>query len=154
MINKEGKLHPAFYRALKLTPEQREANLRKSPYYDLNKKYEQRTEERNAARLKEFYKAETEHQAKLIAETKAKIAEIQKAIQATDAQIASIRAKIKAAEHKTLMKNIRANAAIREFTASLKGSPVAPVAAPVAPAPTKTAADALQELINKRYRLK
>lgn len=154
MINKEGKLHPAFYRALKLTPEQREANLRKSPYYDLNKKYEQRTEERNAARLKEFYKAETEHQAKLIAETKAKIAEIQKAIQATDAQIASIRAKIKAAEHAKFMKTLRANAAIREFTASLKGAPTVPVTAPAAPVPTKSAADVLQDMINKKYRLK
>lgn len=134
-------------RAFAMSPEQRMRDLMASPYWELNQKYRARTEERNFNRRMAYQKEQIELTKKMIEVKKAQMAEMQARIAAVNKQIETLKAETAAIKHKTLMKNIRANAAIREFTASLKGSPVAP-------APTKTAADALQELINKRYRLK
>lgn len=147
-------LPPAFYRALKLTPEQREANLRKSPYYDLNKKYESRKLKRLADRRMKYLKSQIALQASGLAELKQENARMEALIAATTAEIEKVKVATEKAKHEAFMKNLRANQAIKEFTASLKAPTPAPVAAPVAPVPSKSAADALQELINKQYGLK
>lgn len=148
-------LPPAFYRALKLTPEQREANLRKSPYYDLNKKYEPQKLKRLADRREKYLKQKMTIQAIRLAEIKQENARMEALIAATTAEIQKVKAAVEKAKHQAFMKKLRADQAIKEFTANLKGSTAAKaVAAPVAPTPTKTAADALQDLIRKKYNLK
>lgn len=149
-------LPPAFYRALKLTPEQREANLRKSPYYDLNKKYEPQKLKRLADRRMKYLKSQIALQASRLAEVKQENARMAALLAATAAEIEKVKAAAEKAKHNLLMKNLRANQAVREFTASLKAPTTAksPVVAPVPPAPSKSAADVLQEMIRKKYNLK
>ncbi|MDC7829803.1 MULTISPECIES: hypothetical protein [Pseudomonas] len=146
-------LPPAFYRALKLTPEQREANLRKSPYYDLNKKYEPQKLKRLADRRMKYLKSQIALQVSRLAEVKQENARMAALLAATTAEIEKVKVATDKAKHEAFMKNLRANQAIKEFTANLRGSTAAkPIAAPVAPVPS--AADALQQLINKKYNLK
>lgn len=141
-------------RAFAKTPEQRLETLMSSPYWELNQKYAARTEIRNAKRHLKYLEEKIATRDKLIAETQAQTKAAKDEIARIDAETKAIQSEIKKLEHEKLMKSLRANAAIKEFTASLKGSSIAPVATPVAPAPTKTAADVLQEMINKKYRLK
>lgn len=141
-------------RAFAMSSEERIKSLMASPYWELNQKYEARTAERNLNRMLAHHKEQIELTKKMIELKKAQIAEVQARIDEANKQIEQLKAETAAIKHKTLMKKLKANAAIKEFTASLKGSPTAPVAAPVAPAPTKSAADVLQEMINKKYRLK
>lgn len=141
-------------RAFAMSSEERMRDLMASPYWELNQKYAARKEERNFNRRLAYQREQIELTKKMVELKKAQIEEMQSRLDAVNNQIETLKAETAAIKHKTLMKNIRANAAIREFTASVKGSPVAPVAAPVAPAPTKTAADVLQEMLNKKYRLK
>lgn len=150
------ELPPAFYRALKLTPEQREANLRKSPHYELNKKYEPQKLKRLADRRMKYLKSQIALQASRLAEVKQENARMAALLAATAAEIEKVKAATEKAKHNLLMKNLRANQAIREFTASLKAPTTAksPVVAPVPPAPSKSAADVLQEMIRKKYNLK
>ncbi|NMZ64917.1 hypothetical protein HBN99_11395 [Pseudomonas oryzihabitans] len=136
-----------------MSPEQRMRDLMASPHWELNQKYRARTEARNFNRQMAYQKEQLELTKKMIELKKAQIAEVQARLDAVNSQIEKLKTETAAIKHQNLMKTLRANAAIKAFTASLKGSP-APVAAPVAPAPAKSAADALQEMINKRYRLK
>lgn len=152
-------LPPAFYRALKLTPEQREANLRKSPYYDLNKKYEPRKLKRLADRRMKYLKEKIALQASRLAEVKQESARMAAILAATTAEIEKVKAALEKAKHQAFMKNLRANQAIKDFMAGLKAPLSAPAAtkAPVAASvavPSKSAADVLQKMINKKYRLK
>lgn len=141
-------------RAFAMSPEQRMRDLMASPHWELNQKYRARTEARNFNRQMAYQKEQLELTKKMIELKKAQIAEVQARLDEVNKQIEQLKAETAAIKHKTLMKKLKANAAIKEFTASLKGSPTVPVAAPVAPAPTKSAADVLQEMINKKYRLK
>lgn len=145
-------------RAFAMTPEERLDGLMSSPYWELNQKYAARSEIRNLKR-------KIDHTKEKIALTERKTAMLTAQIEAANAQLAEMQQKVaiakaeaEKAKHNLLMKNLKANAAIREFTASLKGSSPAtaktPLAAPVAPVPSKSAADVLQEMINKKYRLK
>lgn len=81
----------------------------------------------------------------------AKLEEVKAQIEPTKAETAKIK-------QATFIKNLKANQTIKEFTAALKSSSPAtaksPVAAPVVPVPSKSAADVLQEMINKKYWLK
>ncbi len=142
-------------RAFAMSPEQRMRDLMASPYWELNQKYEARTAERNLIRMLAHHKEQIELTKKMIELKKAQIAEVQTRLDEANKQIEQLKAETAAIKHKTLMKKLKANAAIKEFTASLKGSPTVPVAAPVVSAPvTKTAADVLQEMLNKKYRLR
>ncbi|WP_263259340.1 hypothetical protein [Pseudomonas oryzihabitans] len=142
-------------RAFAMDPEQRMRDLMASPHWELNQKYRARTEARNLNRRMAYQKEQIELTKKMVELKRSQIAEMQARIDAVNSQIEKLKAETTAIKHKTLMKNLKANAAIKEFTASLKGPSAAPVAAPVIPSPvTKTAADVLQELINKKYRIK
>ncbi len=147
-------------RAFAMTPEERLDGLMSSPYWELNQKYAARSEIRNLKRKIDYTREK-------IALTERKTAMLTAQIEAANAQLAEMQQKVaiakgeaEKAKHNLLMKNLKANAAIREFTASLRGSVATstaakpPIAAPVAPVPSKSAADVLQEMINKKYRLK
>ena len=143
-------------RAFAMDPEERMKSLMSSPYWELNQKYRARTEERNFNRRIAHQKEQIKLTKKMIEYKKAEMLQMQAALEEVRAQIEITKAETAKIKQQTFMKNLRANAAIREFTASLK-APVAakpPVAAPVAPVPAKSAADVLQEMINKKYGLK
>lgn len=143
-------------RAFAMDPEERMKSLMASPYWELNQKYRARTEERNFNRRIAHQKEQIELTKKMIEYKKAEMLQMQAKLEEVKAQIETTKAETAKIKQATFIKNLRANAAIREFTASLKGSSPAtsPVAAPVAPVPSKSAADVLQEMINKKYRLK
>lgn len=141
-------------RAFAMDPEERMKSLMSSPYWELNQKYRARAEERNFNRRIAHQKEQIELTKKMIEYKKAEMLQMQAALEEVKNQIELTKAETAKIKQATFMKNLRANQAIKEFTASLKGSSPAPVAAAAAPVPSKSAADVLQEMINKKYRLK
>jgi len=147
-------------RAFAMDREERMKSLMSSPYWELNQKYRARTEERNFNRRIAYQKEQIELTKKMIEYKTAQMLQMQTKLEEVKAQIEITKAETAKIKQATFMKNLKANAAIKEFTAALKGSSPAPAAAkspiavPAAPVPSKSAADVLQEMINKKYRLK
>lgn len=147
-------------RAFAMDPEERMKSLMSSPYWELNQKYRARTEERNFNRRLAYQKEQIELTKKMIEYKTAQMLQMQTKLEEVKAQIEITKAETAKIKQATFMKNLKANAAIKEFTASLKAPVTAPVtakpsiAAPAAHVPSKSAADVLQEMINKKYRLK
>lgn len=160
MSAKFKELPAGLLAAFKLTSAERQAHLRASPWYELNKKYEPRKLQRQAARREKYLKDQIALQVALIAEAKQETARLAAILAATNSEIEAVKAATEKAKQQAFMKNLRANQAIKEFTTSLKALATAPtaakspVAAIAAPIPSKSAADVLQEMINKKYRLK